>query len=176
MGLLGIFKAAGEAKSNIMNKFMDPNGDGMYGKASQFLGGIEDRKNELFDPSTSALGALGFGQNNFNMPGVGLEIPRIEEMRAADTAKMMQNSLLSAGAVNPSAGMVTDGLVDLSTPIPKSPFVDSEVPRTTGADALNNEFYGEDERRQKELSLMRGMLEDPNTYTPTPEAGMLRMA
>jgi len=169
MGLLSIFKAAGDAKANIMNKFMDPNGDGMYGKASQFLGGIEDRKNELFNPETSALGALGFGQNNFSLRGAG-EMPRIEEMRAADTAKMMQNSLLSIGAINPSAGMVSDGLVDLSTPIP------SEVPRTTGADALENKFYGEDERRQKELSLMRGMLEDPNTYTPTPEAGMLRMA
>jgi hypothetical protein len=176
MGLLSVIQSAGAAKSNIMNKFMNPNGDGMYGKASQFLGGIEDRKNELFNPATSTLGALGFGQNNFDMPGVGREIPRIEEMRAADTAKMMQNSLLSIGAVNPSAGMVSDGLVDLSTPIPRSPFVSSAVPRTTGADALKADLYGEDERRQREQSLMRGMLEDPNTYTPTPEAGMLRMA
>ena len=73
---------------DIMNKFMNPNGDGMYGKASQFLGKIEDRKNELFNPETSTLGALGFGQRNFDLPGVGLEIPKIEEMRAADTAKM----------------------------------------------------------------------------------------
>ena len=176
MGLLDIFKAAGDAKMDIMDKFMNPNGDGMYGKASQFLGGIEDRKNELFNPATSTLGALGFGQNNFDMPGVGLEIPRIEEMRAADTAKMMQNSLASIGAVNPSAGLVSDGLVDLSTPIPRSPFVSSEVPRTTGADALGAELSAEDERREREMSLMRGVLEDPNTYTPTPEAGMLRMS
>lgn len=176
MGLLDIFRQAGDAKMNIMNKFMDPNGDGMYGKASQFLGGIEDRKNELFNPETSTLGALGFGQRNFDLPGVGLEIPKIEEMRAADTAKMMQNSLASIGAVNPSAGLVSDGLVDLSTPIPRSPFVESEVPRTTGADALGAELSAEDERREREMSLMRGMLEDPSTYTPTPEAGMLRMS
>ena len=175
MQLLDIIRQAGDAKMNIMNKFMNPNGDGMYGKASQFLGGIEDRKNELFNPETSTLGALGFGQNNFAIRGAG-EMPQIEEMRAADTAKMMQNSLASIGAVNPSAGLVSDGLVDLSTPIPRSPFVESEVPRTTGADALGAELSAEDERREREMSLMRGMLEDPNTYTPTPEGGMLRMA
>lgn len=176
MGLLDIIRQAGDAKMNIMNRFMNPNGDGMYGKASQFLGKIEDRKNELFNPETSTLGALGFGQRNFDLPGVGLEIPKIEEMRAADTAKMMQNSLASIGAVNPSAGLVSDGLVDLSTPIPRSPFVESEVPRTTGADALGAELSAEDERREREMSLMRGALEDPNTYTPTPEGGMLRMS
>lgn len=169
MGLLSIFKAAGDAKANIMGKFMDPNGDGMYGKASQFLGGIEDRKNELFNPATSTLGALGFGQNDFSLRGAG-EMPRIEEMRAADTAKMMQNSLLSIGAINPSAGMVSDGLVDLSTPIPQSPFAGAPIDFDTAA------------KRESEMRLMEdasqgsGMLEDPNTYTPTPEAGVLRMA
>ena len=168
MGLLDIFRQAGDAKLDIMSKFMDPNGDGMYGKASQFLGGIEDRKNELFNPATSTLGALGFGQNNFGIRGAG-ETPQIEEMRAADTAKMMQNSLASIGAVNPSAGMVSDGLVDLSTPIPQNPFVGTPIEFDSAA------------KREKERMLLEeanqssGMLNDPNQFTPTPEAGVLDM-
>ena len=175
MGLVDIFRSAGQAKMNIMNKFMDPNGDGMYGKASQFLGGIEGRKNEMFNPETSKLGALGFGQSNFDLRSLG-QIPQIKEMRAQDTAKMMQNSLASIGAVNPSAGMVNDYMADLSTPIPQSPFIQSPVPRTTGSENLGSEFETEDEQRRKQQSLMRGRLEDPNTYTPPPEAGVLRMA
>lgn len=168
MGLVDIFKAAGNAKMDIMNKFMDPNGDGMYGKASQFLGGIEDRKNELFNPATSTLGALGFGQNNFGIRGAG-EMPQIEEMRAADTAKMMQNSLASIGAVNPSAGMVSDGLVDLSTPIPQNPFVGTSIDFDSAAKREKEKMLLE------EASQSSGMLNDPNQFTPTPEAGVLDM-
>ena len=71
MGLLDIFRQAGDAKLDIMNKFMNPNGDGMYGKASQFLGRIEDRKNELFNPATSTLGALVLGKTT--LESVALE-------------------------------------------------------------------------------------------------------
>lgn len=166
MGLLDIFKAAGDAKTDIINRFTKP--DGMYGKASQFLGGIEERKNELFNPAISTLGALGFGQNNFAIRGAG-EIPQIEEMRAADTAKMMQNSLASIGAVNPSAGMVSDGLVDLSTPIPQSPFAGTPIDFDSAAKR-------EKDMLLEEASQGTGMLNDPNQFTTTPEAGILRMS
>ena len=167
--MLDIFRQAGDAKLDIMNKFMNPNGDGMYGKASQFLGRIEDRKNELFNPATSTLGALGFGQNNFGIRGAG-EMPQIEEMQAADTAKMMQNSLASIGAVNPSAGMVSLGQLDLSTPDMTSPFVSTPIEFDTAAKREREKLLLE------EASQSSGLLTDPNQFTPTPEAGMLRMS
>jgi hypothetical protein len=168
MGLLDIFKAAGDAKMDIMNKFMDPNGDGMYGKASQFLGGIEDRKNELFNPATSTLGALGFGQNNYGLAGAG-QMPQIEEMQAADSAKMMQNSLASIGANIPAAGMVSLGQMDLSTPDMTNPFVGTPIDFDSAAKREKEKMLLE------EASQSSGMLNDPNQFTPTPEAGVLDM-
>ena len=92
-------------------------------------------------------------------------MPQIEEMQAADTAKM-QNPLASIGAVNPSAGMVSLGQLDLSTPDMTSPFVSTYRVRQ----------QKEREIVVEEASQSSGLLTDPNQFTPTPEAGMLRMS
>jgi hypothetical protein len=165
MGLLDIIKSAGDAKMDIMNKIMNPNGDGMYGKASQFLGGLEQRKNELFNPRSTTLGALGFGQAD-SIRGMG-QIPRIREFQAADSAKMMQNSLASIGANIPAAGMVSQGSMDLSTPDLTSPFMPNPV-----------DFYDPLAEEQAALEAQAaqsapGVLTDPYQYAPS--AGMLDM-
>jgi hypothetical protein len=168
MNLLEIFKAAGDAKMSIMDRFMNPNGDGLYGKASQFVDSIDERKNEIFNPAESKLGALGFGQNDFTLREAG-KIPQIQKLQAADTSKLMQNSLASIGANIPAAGMVSLGSMDLSTPDTTSPFISTPI-----------EFDSASKRQAEELLLEEatqgsGMLNDPNQYTPTPEAGALDM-
>ena len=84
---------------------------------------------------------------------------------------MMQKSLASIGATIPAANMVSLGAMDLSTPNLTSPFV--EAPPIDFDTAAKRET---EMMLMEEASQGRGMLEDPNNFLPTPEAGMLRMS
>lgn len=162
MGLLSIIAGASKAKEDILNKFTDTGfGRAVTGQRDAMV----QAKGDMLSP---AMRSLGFGNaDTITLPSVR----NFDTGMAADSAKLMQSTLASGGIINPSAGMVQLGAMDLQTPDMTKFFSPAED------DGYMTPLEREAERfRLEEASQGTGMLNDPNQFTPTPEAGVLRMS
>lgn len=169
--LLGLIGKASQAKKNLFKAFTDPNGQGggLFDRANDFKANIAERKGDLL---SQPMRDMGFGD------ALGVRMPKIEmfdDGMATDSAKLLQSTLASGGIANTSAGMLDLAKMDISLPTNQSPFFEQaddgyRTPLQREQDALDEQY------RLEEASQGRGMLEDPNNFTPTPEAGMLRMS
>jgi len=162
MGLLSIIAGASKAKENLLNSFADT------GFASAVTGQRDDLIQAKGDMLNPAMRSLGFGNaDQITMPSVR----NFDTGMAVDSAKLMQSTLASGGIMNPAAGMVQLGAMDLQTPDMTKFFSPAED------DGYMTPLEREAERfRLEEASQGTGMLNDPNQFTPTPEAGVLRMS
>lgn len=162
MGLLSIIAGASKAKEDILNSFADT------GFARAITGQRDNLIQAKGDMLNPAMRSLGFGNaDTITMPAVR----NFDTGMAADSAKLMQSTLASGGIINPAAGMVQLGAMDLQTPDMTKFFSPAQddgymTPLEREAEAV----------RLEQASQGTGMLNDPNQFTPTPEAGVLRMS
>ena len=153
MGLLEIYSAINASKKNIMDNFL----------------GAMDTTGQAESPANT----VSFGNADEVAGGAMPDIEMFDSGTAIDSANLMRNTMAAAGITNPSASMVEQGSF-MPLPSFEGQFTAAD---TTGRSVLDLFNRNRDKRLELEQgSQGSGMLEDPNNFLPTPEAGMLRMS